>query len=516
MRRKKIFTIIVIVISAVVILLLAGGLILSRYIENKISDSYIRGYHITSKDVTVNLIARSVKIESILVTDSVPGERQLQIPEIRVQGISYYNLIFKKRYKIKNIRINGPELFYLSQHDTTSVPKEKPNELRLLINKLEVNNLKITMLYPDSSNGDTLLNTNLDLELWDLSAGDSTGNFRYKNIGIDRIALYIENALYYFPDKLYRLKTDVAEYDSKDSLFTIKKLEILTNFSRYGLGKYAKTQQSWLHLTLDAIALNQIDPGRLIKDTTLSFNTLNISFLNALAFKDRRLPFPQKPDTKLPMAMIDGFPFKLHCDSLNIADGYIEYTDRAPNSSDEGKIRFEHLQAHAENLSNTKDLIYGKTIMHASASVMGKTMLDADFVFPNVKYPEPYTATGYLNPVSMKHFNAILLQAAGAKINAGEIKNLWFNFSYNNDISHGSMIFEYEGLNVDLMDRKEMEKKGIPSLLMNAFVVKKDNVRGEKSFKEGTISFERDKKKAIFNYWWKSVMSGFISTVAPG
>lgn len=513
MQKKGIFRGTIITMLAIVIIFMIGGLFLSNYIEIKVASFYFGRYHITSKDADVSLFSRSVKIKDVEITDSISGKRKLHISKLQIRGISYFHLLFKNKYKINKIRILEPELVYISDNNNV---KNNPTQINLLVNRIEILNAKVLLLNADSSRLDTIMNSKLGLNIWNLSLSDTTGNFRYKNIGIDRVAFDIENALYYFPDKLYRLKTDVAEYDSKDSLFTIKKLEILTNFSRYGLGKYAKTQQSWLHLTLDAIALNQIDPGQLIKDTTLSFNTLKIGFLNALAFKDRRLPFPQKPDTKLPMAMIDGFPFKLHCDSLNIADGHIEYTDRAPNSSDEGKIRFEHLQAHAENLSNISELIYGKTNMHASASVMGKTMLDADFVFPNVKYPEPYSATGYLNPVSMKYFNAILLQAAGAKITEGEIKNLWFNFSYNNDISHGSMIFEYEGLNVDLMDRKEMEKKGIPSLLMNAFVVKKNNIRGTDNFKEGIISFERNKKKAIFNYWWKSVMSGFISTVAPG
>lgn len=516
MRRKKTLTVIAIVLATLVLLLAIGGMVLSNFIEKKISDSYIGGYHFTSKDVSVNLFSRSVKIKNILITDSVASERHLQIPEVRIQGVSYFDLLFNKKYSINTIKVVGPELFYYSQNDTTAPQKNKAAELQLMIKTLEISDATITMLYTDSIGGDTLMNTRLNMELWSLSLGDSTTAYQYNEFGLNRIAFSVEKAVYFLPNKLYRLETEEAKFDSADSLFTLKKLEILTNFSQYGLGEYAKTQQAWLHLTFNDIELNQIDPGHLIKDTTLSLNTLKIGFLNALAFKDRRLPFPQKPDTKLPMAMIDGFPFKLHCDSLNIADGHIEYTDRAPNSSDEGIIKFEKLKVHAENLSNDMDLIYGKTTMHASASVMGKSTLEADFLFPNVKYPESYTASGHLSPVSLKYFNVILLQAAGAKIDEGQLKNLWFNFSYNNDVSKGSMIFEYEGLKVDLMDRKEMEKKGFTSFLANTFVVKKDNIRGKDNFKEGQISFERDKKKAIFNYWWKSLMSGFISTVAPG
>jgi len=514
MPRKKIFKAIAIILSTLLIVLLVGSLVLSHFIEKKISNIYVNGYHVSSKNVSVNLFLRSVQIENTLIADSINGLMRLQIPEVRIKGISYFNLLFNKKYKVNTIRILKPELFYSNQNDTTSSQKNKANDLKLFIKKLEITGAKITMLSSDSK--DTLMKTLLGIELGGLTINDSTGKYQYKEIGLDRAAFTIQEAEYYFPGKLYRLQLGEAKFDSNDSLFSMKKLELFTNFSQYGLGEFAKTQQTWLHLTFNEIALNQIDLHRLVTDTTLRLNTFKIGNFNALAFKDRRLPFPQKPDTKLPMAMIDGFPFKLHCDSMNIADGHIEYSDRAPNSTDEGKINFDDLRVHAENLSNTTDLIYGKTTMHAAARVMGQTMLEADFLFPNVKYMEPYTASGYLNPVSFKYFNSILLQSAGVKLSDGKLKNLWYNFTYDNTISNGSVIFEYEGLSVDLMDRKEMDKKEISSFLANAFVLRKDNIRGQKDFKEGKIGFERDKKKAIFNYWWKSLMSGLVSTITPG
>lgn len=516
MQKNKMFRIVIISILALVILVIAANFILSNYLERKLSDNYLSGFHITGRDASVNLFSRSVSIKEVYITDSVPGERKAYIPELQVKGISFFNLLFNNKYKAGKIRLLNPEITYINQQDTTSGSKVSKSEFQLFVNKTEIHNAKILVLQADSVKHDTIMYHTMGMDVWDLSVGESSGEYQYGNLGISRVALSIEQGVYYLPVEYYRLQTDKMHYDSKDSLFTIEKLQILTNFSRYGIGEYAKTQRDWLHITVDGIELSQIDAGRFLKDTTLKINTLKIAYLNVLTFKDRRLPFPEKPDTKLPMAMIDDFPFKLHCDSLEITDGHIEYSERAPKSTGEGQITFEGLTAHAENLSNTSELIFGKTTMHASAKVMGQTLLKADFVFPNIKYPEPYTTSGYLNPVAIDRFNPIVLQATGAEVRSGQLKNLWFNFSYNNDVSTGSMIFEYEDLKINLLDREEMEKQTLTSLLVNAFAIQTDNIRGQKNFKEGKIGVEREKKKAIFNYWWKSIMSGFIDTVTPG
>lgn len=513
MSRKKNIKSIAIFISILFVFLFAGSILLSHFIEKKIDDIYVSGYHLTSEDVSVNLFLRSVKIENTMITDSVAGKTHLQIPELQINGISYFNWLFKRKFKINKMKLLKPELFYSNHEDTTTLQNNTSNSLKLIINKIEITDAHITILSSDSE--DTLMNSLLDITLWKLSFGDSLGKFQYKEFGLDRVAFTIQEAVYQLPNKLYRMQIGNAKFDTNDSLFTLKKLELVTNYSQYGIGEFTKTQQSWLHLTFSDLAINQIDLHRLTAYTTMRFNSLKIGYFNALAFKDRRLPFPEKPDNKLPMAIIDKLPFKLHCDSMNIADGHIEYTDRAPNSTDEGKFFFDDVRVHAENLSNSMDLIYGKTTMHATAKVMGQTLLEADFLFPNVRYQQPYTASGHLNPVSFKYFNGILLQSASAKLNDGKLKKLWFNFTYDNDASNGSMIFEYEGLDIALIDRKEMDKKELPSFFANA-IIKTDNVRGKKDFKEGKISFERDKKKDIFNYWWKSLMSGLVSTVGPG
>jgi hypothetical protein len=69
---------------------------------------------------------------------------------------------------------------------------------------------------------------------------------------------------------------------------------------------------------------------------------------------------------------------------------------------------------------------------------------------------------------------------------------------------------------VQLLNRETETPKGLGNILgsffANTFIIKTNN---PKNFvlRKGDIFFERDKKRAIFNYWTKTFLSGVISSI---
>ncbi|MDZ7774970.1 MAG: hypothetical protein U5L09_04815 [Bacteroidales bacterium] len=112
----------------------------------------------------------------------------------------------------------------------------------------------------------------------------------------------------------------------------------------------------------------------------------------------------------------------------------------------------------------------------------------------------------------MVALNPMVTPAASVQIKSGKTKTLAFSFSYDDDIASGEVTFEYENLKVILLNKKS-NPQAVKSFLANTFIIKKNNLQQDKSWKKGTISFERDKKKSVFNYWWKSVLSGLKDAV---
>lgn len=136
---------------------------------------------------------------------------------------------------------------------------------------------------------------------------------------------------------------------------------------------------------------------------------------------------------------------------------------------------------------------------------------------------KPASMKGSLSNFPMALLNDILQPQAKVKIESGTISKLTFNFKFNDIRSDGTVDLSYKDLKVISLrkarkkekkrkDTEDVVKNEVLSFVLNIFI-KEDAgkaVTGEK--KTGTILFYRDRKKAIFNYWWKSLFSGLKSS----
>ena len=89
--------------------------------------------------------------------------------------------------------------------------------------------------------------------------------------------------------------------------------------------------------------------------------------------------------------------------------------------------------------------------------------------------------------------------------------------SANDDVAKGKLLFYYNDLSVEVMDKKQTTwtkiKTGIINFAANDLIVNNDNPTKSGKMKTGVIQFQRDKEKGIINFLWKSVLSGLKSTM---
>jgi hypothetical protein len=144
---------------------------------------------------------------------------------------------------------------------------------------------------------------------------------------------------------------------------------------------------------------------------------------------------------------------------------------------------------------------------------MKSGLLKARFAFP-LNPRNLYYAEGTLDNLDLTQLNPTLENLAKVRIASGTMNSMHFNFDYSDDVSNGSVMMLYENLKMMALKEKEQveEKHGLKSFILNVLFArknKKDEVRTAK--RDGTINFERDKKRSIFNYWWKSLATGIKS-----
>ncbi len=509
-------TTVITIVVAVVFFAFAASFVLKIYLERQIKHKEFDGFTLKTQSVNVNLIRRAVAINNIEITDSAKFAT-ISIERIDIKGIHIFALLFNGNIGAGKLSIQSPNIivdtaFFKSDvFNKTGSSTNKSKELN--IETLNISEANILFVSSDSLKKDTLFNTRLNLSMDMVNKNGDSKKYNYQNTSFDRLQFSLLGGSYNFSQGLYSFQYDSLSYDSDKMNLAIDTLRLKSLYSEYKIGQKTGFETDWFDFAFSGLSFDKIQLNSLLNNSALIFSEGRIGNFEGRAFKDKRLPFPDKPDTKLPMAMLNSLPIAVHCDSFIIETARVEYAERVDDSDKPGKVYFDELRAKMYHLSTIDSLITKPTTMQAQARVMGEALIKATFTFPNKKYQAPYRAYGKMGPMSVQPFNTIIKQNAFVKAETGHIKDLSFDFSYTNDTSGGKLIFEYEDLKITVLNKNDFSKKDVTSFIVNSFVLHKDNLRDSNNFREGTINFERDKKRSIFNYWWKSVLSG-LKTIA--
>ena len=107
----------------------------------------------------------------------------------------------------------------------------------------------------------------------------------------------------------------------------------------------------------------------------------------------------------------------------------------------------------------------------------------------------------------------MLENVAFMSVTSGRLNQLAFNFDYTDLKSNGTVLINYEDLKINsLTKEKDPEKNEIMTFIVNTFLKKNKDEDLDKERRMGTIDFERDRRRAIFHYWWHSVLTGIKSS----
>ncbi|HKJ40444.1 MAG TPA: hypothetical protein VKA27_00065 [Sunxiuqinia sp.] len=508
-------TLIFLVASILLVLVLVVSVVyelkvLPGQLQRKINGAQLGGFQVRCGDVETNFWARQLIVHQLELSNS-SDDAQIQIPYLKVEGISLWALFIQRRIKSDHVFIRHPRISWVKRSKERESPATTGTKRKFgfQTDKLSIDQATCQLFRENSE--DTLISAVLNVDVWNLTSRRKNRNYKFRHYAFKRVRVRMSQGKYSLANQLYALLFNGVEYDSKQKLLTMNRIHLVSNYSKYQIGRKQRVETDWLDLQFDGFAMHNIQLNRLLKDTAVVASKADLQNLSVDAFKDRRLPFPRQPNTRLPMEIINELPFKLHCDSFLIHHGTVDYAERVKDSPQAGAVKFTNLTAKIVEISNIKSLIDRPTRMKISTRVMDKGRLTAYFNFPNKQFSEPYQASGELGPMPISAFNAMIEQNAYLHVVRGRVQKISYYFQYNNDRSNGNLQFEYENLKVHLLDHDDHSRKKIKSFLLNSFVVHKDNLRTKNNFRTGTISFQRDKKKSIFNYWWKSVLSGVKS-----
>lgn len=334
----------------------------------------------------------------------------------------------------------------------------------------------------------------------------------------DDIHIGVKNYQLSLPDSIYKFDAKEIGIRTGNPKIYIHDLDVKPRVSKKAIAEIFGNEIDWIHLKVDSVTLANFQFANFLKNTELVADRLDIEHLDTYVYRDKRPPaaFGNRPP--LPQEFLRNVNTYIKLDTVNLYNSKLTYEELAVDGNQPGQIYFEDLNAYAFNITNDTALLAdGAAVqLFANGLLMGEGLIEAAFTFPIANENNSFTFQGSLAPMDLRAINPMLENVASLKVNSGNARRLTFEVQADEEYADGFMRFYYRDLNVALLKRDAKPKKigkikGLLTMFANV-LVKSKNPRFL-FVKRGRIYNERDKRKSIFNYWAKTLLSGVKHSV---
>jgi len=534
--RWIIYSVIFLVIAAIIVIF-GAEVFLEKKVKNEIS-KYFRDdpssmYDIEFVDVRISVWQGDFKLDSLRVEpkphyiDSLKnGQIDLAMhvtaERFVVNGLDIWKLLRKGLIKIKDIELKRPVIKYVYNPDVEIKSDTKPlNEILTgVFVSASIKNL-------DISDADILVRNIKNEEIIDLKIDSASLYVRdifldtsslkrsvplnYNDLHMDVRAVYLGSLA------MYSISFDKYEISVKDSLTSISNFKLIPKYSKDKFNEIIGHQGDRFNISSKKITIHGFDIFRIIAHKRLDLNYIEILNPELEVYRDNRMsvaPFKYKP---LMSETVRDIPFIVDIDSVILHNGKINYQEFAPKGPNAGEVILEEVVAKAYNVTNDAAILKNEPDMtlDAQAKLMGKALFKVACNFPILDPNDHFDTKGSLGSMQASAMNPFVGPVAGAEIKSGEVLGVRFHIYGDNNTSGGTVDIEYKDLKIDVLSAKKEDKSNWFLSVGANTVIRTNNLKDTKKYREGEVYFERRKDKAFINFFVKSLVSGLQSTVAP-
>ncbi len=298
----------------------------------------------------------------------------------------------------------------------------------------------------------------------------------------------------------------------------VKNFHLEPLFNRYDYTRKFGYQTDRMDIKVPSLHVERFNFRELILAGKINAGLMEIDSLLLDDYRDKRiLPRPGfRPP--MPQDAIRSLKDYLKIDTVKLTNGKATYSEQI--GAEPGTLFFSRMSATMTGVTNDSLLLNAGYVseLRGTAYLMGTLKLDATLRF---KFGDPgnaFTFSAMIGEFDLCEINPMLSKLLPAEVKSGQINKLIIPQVYANDnAAQGKLLFYYKNLSISMIDKKNNTwgkiKKGVINFVANDLVVNNDNPTRSGKMHTGTVYFTRDKSKGIFNFLWKSTLSGLKSTM---
>ena len=503
---KRTILIITLVVTIVVALLIAGRYVVFTIIEKRIQKALATleedGIFIHVDSLGTDPWAKSITLKGVhgfvahhnLPKDSI---RTSTVNIVTINAIELLPLIFDHHLSVGSVVIDRPILSWPEKFSM----KEKRDSKKTALRGITIRKLSIAQSCVELT--DSLDHESRKFEFKTFEAGGivfenriSGSDWRISTSSSDSLAIHLAK-------DFYTIRIDRTTFNASDKTMRIDSIHILPDYDKQVFARKSIRQIDRIEGIIPTIQFRSVS---ITKKGNVSLEASRVSLdFNIHVFRDKRYPFHNTTKT-LPIRFLHRLPVSIQIDTVSLGNSYVRYEEFQEAGDSAGYVYFNNLTASIYNVSN----LSGKeAVMDAEADFMDAGKLRVHFTFPADPDKE-YRVRGTLKNFSLPKINSMLVPAANARVQSGTLEEMKFHFVYNDTRSEGEVALNYTDLKMASSKKSNIGRK-IITFLLNTFIRNDMDRNTAADKKTGTILFYRDHRRAIFNYWWKSLLSGIKS-----
>jgi hypothetical protein len=298
----------------------------------------------------------------------------------------------------------------------------------------------------------------------------------------------------------------------------VRKFHLEPLYSQVDYARKLGFQTDRMDIRVGELRFRRMNLRTLLFEGKLMAGLLEIDSLYVDDYRDKRVA--PKPGFRPPMPQdgIRKLKTYLKIDTVRLNSGKAVYAEQVGEKP--GTIFFDKMKATFTGLTNDSIRLSAGLVSELKGTVylMGTGKLGATIRF---KFGDPknsFTFSATVGAFDLPGINPMVTNLLPAKVESGKIKKLEVPLvQCNDDFAQGKLLFYYDNLSISVTDKKQTTwskiKTGVVTWVADDLVVNNANPTKSGKMHTGVVYFTRDKSKGIFNFLWKSCLSGLKSTM---
>ena len=518
MKRKLFFKILLGIVTLVLLIKFLTTVIVEPWIGKKIQATLNEKYsdYIVKMDkVHISMITSGIELENITIYSKQEhgGDRALngEIASIKFKGINLMKATFKNDIDISEVTISNSNIKgKIPFPEKAGPPIVSPLNIRIeniLFDKIDlaIENKSTAKAY--SVKDGVLKVYDLQVEKQDTLSPGIVKQFDFE----------AEELIMVSSDSMYSFTSSGIIYSATSNNLSVNSFSIHPNYKDYDFTARNEFETDCIEAGFRNIHVRDFSAAGYFKSGNLVSSYIEIGKIDVKAFRDKRKRF--RHVNKLAFQdMIYNYPGTIHIDSIGLLSGNVTYTEHVEKASEPGRISFNEINAKIYKITN--DTIY-KTEkaflkLNAEALLMGKGKMNILLKGRIFDSHNTFSLNGTLSGMEAKELNPMLEKNAFVYATSGKIDAMKFSFTANNTKATGKMKLLYRGLDIAVKNKRTDDTTAINeriiSIIANIKVLNSNPYKGD-AVREGLIDYERDPERFLFNYCFKSIMSGIKSSL---